>query len=117
MRTAKIQISLGIRAVWSESSLCGFKIATGAKIHHADDEDTNQPARPRRLFSVFIGRTRDNVRFLTKRLQYFLARAITVELAVGVLCLIYQFIFDSQDSTDFIKYVLTWMSFSIRQAW
>ena len=36
---AKIQISLRIRAVWSESSLGGFWIDKDAKFHHVDNED------------------------------------------------------------------------------
>ena len=36
---AKIQISLRIRAVWSESSLCTFWIDKHAKCLHADKED------------------------------------------------------------------------------
>ena len=39
MRWAKIQISLRIRAVWSESSLGAIWIAKDAKFLHADNED------------------------------------------------------------------------------
>ena len=42
VRPAKIQISLRIRAVWSESSLCAFWIA----------KDTDQTTRVHRLLSL-----------------------------------------------------------------
>ena len=39
MRPAKIQISLRIRAVWSESSLSTFWEANDVEFLHADNED------------------------------------------------------------------------------
>ena len=63
MRLAKIQISLRIRAVWSESSLGAFRIAKDAKILYADIEDSEQTARMRRLIWVFVRRTCQKVRF------------------------------------------------------
>ena len=42
---AKIQISLRIRAVLSESSLGALWIDKGAKCLHADDKDSDQTAR------------------------------------------------------------------------
>ena len=39
MRLAKIQISLRIRAVWSESSLGVLAIAKDAEFLHADNDD------------------------------------------------------------------------------
>ena len=44
-----------IRAVWSESSLDAFWITKDAKFHHADNEDSYQIARMRRLIWVFVG--------------------------------------------------------------
>ena len=41
----KIQISLRIRAVWSECSLGAFWIAIGAKFLRADNEDSGHTAR------------------------------------------------------------------------
>ena len=70
MLPAKIQISLRIRAVWSESSLGAFSIAKDTKFLHADNEDSDQTARMRRLIWVFFGRTCQKVRFLTLRLIY-----------------------------------------------
>ena len=45
VRPSKIQISLRIRAFWSESSLGAFWIANNAKFLHADNEGTNQTAQ------------------------------------------------------------------------
>ena len=44
VRQAKIQISLRIRAVWSESSLGAFLIAWDTTFHHADNEDWSHRA-------------------------------------------------------------------------
>ena len=61
---AKIQISLRIRAVWSESSLGAFWIAKDAKCQHVVSEDSDQTPRMRRLIWVFVGRTCHDVLFL-----------------------------------------------------
>ena len=63
VRPAKIQLRLRTRAVWSESSLGVFLIAKDAKFLHVDNEDSNQIARMRKLFLVFIVRTCQKVRF------------------------------------------------------
>ena len=52
---AKIQISLRIRAVWSESSLGAFWIAKDAEFLHADNVDSHQIARMHSLIWVFDG--------------------------------------------------------------
>ena len=72
MRRAQIQISLRIRTVLSESSLGAFWIAKDAKFLDADNEDSDQTARMRRLICVFAGRTCQKLRFLTLRLSCFL---------------------------------------------
>ena len=71
VRPVKIPISLRCRAVWSESSLGAFWIAKilDANILHADNEDSDQTARMRRLIWIFDGRTCQRVRFLTMRLK------------------------------------------------
>ena len=61
VRPAKIQISLRMRAVWSESSLGEFWKAKDAKFLHVDNEDSYQTARMRRLMRVFVGRIRQKV--------------------------------------------------------
>ena len=54
---AKTQISLGIRPVWSESSLCAQWAAKDPRFLHADSEDSDQTGRMSRLIWVFAGRT------------------------------------------------------------
>ena len=67
VRPVKIQISLRIRAAWSESTLGVFCIAKGANCLDADNEDSDQTARMYRLIWVFLGRLCQKVRFLTLR--------------------------------------------------
>ena len=57
MRPVKTQISLDIRPVWSESSLCAQWVAKGRSFLHADSEDSDQTGRMPRLIWVFAGRT------------------------------------------------------------
>ena len=54
---AKTQISLGIRPVWSESSLCAQWVAKDPRFIHADSEDSDQTGRMPRLIWVFAERT------------------------------------------------------------
>ena len=54
---AKTQISLGIRPVWSESSLCAQWVAKDPRLLHADSEDSDQTGRMPRLIWVFAGCT------------------------------------------------------------
>ena len=53
---AKTQISLGIRPVWSESSLCAQWVAKDPSFLHADSEDSDQTGRMPKLIWVFAGR-------------------------------------------------------------
>ena len=55
--SAKARVSLGIRPVWSESSLCAQWVAKDPRFHHADSEDSDQTGRTSRLIWVFAGRT------------------------------------------------------------
>ena len=57
MRPAKTQISLGIRPVWSESSLCAPWVAKELSFLHANSEDSDQTGRMPRMIWVFAGRT------------------------------------------------------------
>ena len=57
MRPAKTQISLGIRPVWSESSLCAQWVAKDPSFLHADSEDSDQTGLMPRLIWVIAGRT------------------------------------------------------------
>ena len=57
VRPAKTQISLGIRPVWSESSLCAEWVAKDPNFLRADSEDSDQTGRMPRLIWVFAERT------------------------------------------------------------
>ena len=57
VRPAKMQISLDIRSVWSESSLCIQWVAKDPGFLQADSEDSDQTGRMPRLIWVFAGRT------------------------------------------------------------
>ena len=57
VRPAKTQISLGIRPVWSESSLCAQWVAMDPRFLHADSEDGDQTGRMPRLIWVFAEHT------------------------------------------------------------
>ena len=57
VRTTKTQISLGIRPVWSEYSLCAQWVAKDPRFLHADSEDSDQTGRMPRLSWVFAGCT------------------------------------------------------------
>ena len=63
--TAKTQISLGIRPVWSESSLCAQWEAKDPSVLHVDSEDF---MRMPRLIWIFAGRTCHFVGFVMRRL-------------------------------------------------
>ena len=54
---AKPKISLGIRPVWSESSLCTQWVAKDPSFLHTDSEDSDQTGRMPRLIWVFAGCT------------------------------------------------------------
>ena len=57
VRPAKTQISLGIRPVWSESSLSAWGNLGFLATHGAHSEDSDQTGRMPRLIWVFAGRT------------------------------------------------------------
>ena len=56
VRPAKTQISLDIRPVWSESSLCVQLVAKDPSFLHADSEDSDQTGRMPRLILIRLGR-------------------------------------------------------------
>ena len=70
VRPAKNQISLRVRAVWSESSLHSFWIAKDAKFFMRTTK-TYKTAQMRRFIWMFVGRTDQKVRFLTLGLNIF----------------------------------------------
>ena len=58
VRPAKTQIiSLGIRPVWSESSMRAQWVAKNPSFLHANSEDSDQPGWMPRLIWVYAGRT------------------------------------------------------------
>ena len=57
VRPAKTQISLGIRSVWSGSSLSAWRKFGSLATHWAHSEDSDQTGRMPRLIWVFSGRT------------------------------------------------------------
>ena len=57
VRPAKTQISLGIRPVWSESSLSAWRKLGSLATHRAHSEDSDQTGRRPRLIWVFAGCT------------------------------------------------------------
>ena len=65
VRLAKIQISLCIYAAWSAASRGEFWIAKDVKFIHTGNKESDQIARIRRMIWVFVGRTRQKVRFLS----------------------------------------------------
>ena len=67
---AKTQISLGIRPVWYESSLCTKWVAKDPSFVHADSEDSDQTGQMARLIWVFAGGTCHFDGFVKRRLIY-----------------------------------------------
>ena len=57
VRSAKTQISLGIRPVWSESSLSARRKLGSLATQWAQGEDSDQTGRMPKLIWVFAGRT------------------------------------------------------------
>ena len=72
VRPAKIQISLRIRAVWSESSLDAVWIAKDVKFLHVYTEDSGQTAWIGKLISVFLERKYQRWHFLRIRFIFSL---------------------------------------------
>ena len=56
VRPAKTQISLGIRPVWSESSLSAWRKVGSLATHWTHSESSDQTGRMLRLIWVFVGR-------------------------------------------------------------
>ena len=69
---AKAEISLGIRHVWSESSLCTQWVAKDSSFLHADSEDSDPAGQIPRLIWVFSGGTCHFVGFVMRLLICFI---------------------------------------------
>ena len=70
VRPAKTQISLGIRPVWSEPSLCAQLVAKDPSFLDADSGDSDQTGRMPRLIWVFAGRTCHFIGFVMRWLKW-----------------------------------------------
>ena len=68
VRPAKTQTRLGIRPVWSVSSLCAWRNLGSLATHWALNEASYQTGRMTRLICVFAGRTGHFVGFVVRRL-------------------------------------------------
>ena len=88
VRPAKTQISLGIRPVWSESSLCAQWVAKDPSFRHADSEDSDQTGRMPTLIWVFAERTCHFVGFVTRRPIFLYIMDIITwnSVALKVIC-------------------------------
>ena len=84
VRPAKTQIILGIRPVWSESSLCAQWVAKDPSFLHADSEDSDQTGRMPRLIWVFGGRTLILLVF-PLYVPAMTGRFVVLELMIGLL--------------------------------
>ena len=83
---AKTQISMGIRPVWSESSLCAQWVAKDPNFLHADSKDSDQTGRMPRLIWVFTWRTCHFVGFVMRWLTCFFSQLSLFSL---FCCMIY----------------------------
>ena len=90
VRPAKIQISLGIRPVWSEALMGAQWVAKDQSIPHVDNEDSDQTGRVPRLIYVFAGCTCHFVgfvmRWLKVSLSCFVGKCIRDDFEIGWFC-------------------------------
>ena len=75
MRPAKTQISLGIRPVWSESSLSAWKKLGSLVTHLAHSEDAGQTGWMPRLIWIFAGRPCQFVGFVMMQFNYMICHS------------------------------------------
>ena len=71
VRPAMTQIRLGIRPVWSESSLSAWRKLGSLANHLAHSEDSDQIGRMPMLICVFAGRTCHFVGFVMRWLKSY----------------------------------------------
>ena len=76
VRTVKIHISLCVHAVCSGSTLGKFWIAMDTTFLHADNDDSDQTVRMRRLICVFIRHTCQKPRYVFSRCAQFVMSRI-----------------------------------------
>ena len=82
VRPAKTQISLGIRPVWSESSLSAWRKLGSFATYWAHSEDSDQTGRMPMLIWGFAGRTCHSVGFDMRRL-----------ISLGIFCCSFRSVF------------------------
>ena len=85
VRPAKIQISLGTRPVWSDSSLSTWKNLWSLATYWAHSEDSDQTGRMPRLIWVFVGSTCHFVGFVVRLLKSLL-HMILIAMYFTVSC-------------------------------
>ena len=76
MLPTKTQISLRNRTAWLESSSSTWRKFASLAIQNAPSEDSDQPARMRRLIWIFAGCTYPKLRFLTLRFNWFWGKCV-----------------------------------------
>ena len=103
MRPARSQITLGIRPVWSESSLSAWRKLGSLATHWAHSEVSDQTGRMPRLIWVFAGRTYHFVGFVVRRLKCRAMNRIKLKLrkmktseVVNARCFQYKYYFSAQ---------------------
>ena len=82
VRPAKTQISLGIRPVWSESSLCAQWVAKDPRFLHGDSEDWSDWVYAQADLSLRWAHTRF-IDFVMSRLNYILSKKDSDYVWVG----------------------------------
>ena len=75
--STKTQISLRIRAVWSESSLSAWSNFASLAIQNAPSEDSDQTAQMRSLIWIFAGRICREILFVRCGSYLFFVRLLT----------------------------------------
>ena len=108
---AKTQISLGIRTVWSESSLSAWRKLGSLATHWARSEDSDQTGWISRLIWVFSGRTCHIVGFVARRLKCVTTIIAGICISWHGICSICSLFAASVNC--FLKYKLEW--FTIHQ--
>ena len=85
VRPVKAQISLGVRPVWSESSLSAWRKLGSLATHWAHSEDSDQTGRMPRLIWVFAGRTCHFVGFAMRWIIWYTC-IMEVQSDQGLCC-------------------------------
>ena len=120
VRPAKTQISLGIRPVWSESSLCSQWEVKDQRFLHADSKDSDQTGWMPRLIWVFAGRTGHFVGFVMRQLIWIcscliLTSSFTKSVRSHLCCITACFLFQNSRNRVPIIHVVDHMSHIMRK--